>query len=95
MTKRLFLFHLFVLNLELVSVLHSLILNGKVFHCSAALIEKVVSPKCVDLNPTRQSPLVEDLVDLVPFLERVTKSLSGGGARALRIFLGSNPGPLV
>lgn len=69
--------------MKLTPVLPSLIQGGEVFHCSAALIELTL--KFVALNPTHQSPLVDNLEDLVPFLELVTKSLSGGWARSLRI----------
>lgn len=64
--------------MKLVPVLPSLIQDDEVFHCSAALIELTL--KFVALNPTHQSLLMDNLVDLVPFLECVTKSLSGGWA---------------
>ena len=61
--------------------------DGSVFQTWEALTENADLLKVLFLRGTIQSPLMADLVDLLPYVWVfcLTKILSGGGARPLRI----------
>ena len=63
------------------------VFDGSVFQTWEALTEKADWLKVLFLRGTIQSPLMADLVDLLPYVWVfcLTKILSGGGARPCRI----------